>query len=288
MRQEKIIMLFAFVSLPSLISGRSVKHTHRDAFRANSGGTANVLNLCRCINKLSAFVYVSTYATQVHRNIISEQVHSMVPGLEEVIRRKGISDLSVILEACRPHAEDAPNSYTITKNIAEVMVQVVSEQEGFRAVIVRPPAVCAPCRDPSPGFVDDPRQGLVAFTLSLYLGVIVMFVYDGSRRFIYNTVDVIVNAILVSAYDITRKTPESPHFRVLNACRLSGETTNQLIERIIRSGQRYPSMKSLRPIHVFQCTSTNSLMTRIKKLFHHYMFAVLVDISLLLTGNKML
>ena len=208
----------------------------------------------------------------------------MVPGLEDAIRQKGISDLKWIMDFCRPHARDAPNSYTFTKNIAEVMVKVVSEQEGFRAVIVRPPVVCAPSREPEAGFVDDARQGLVSFALSVYLGVIVMFVYDGNKRFIYNPVDVVVNAILVSAHYITQD--QGCSFRVLNACR-SGETFNELIEKIIKSGQKYPSLSTLRPLHVFQCT-TNGLMTRIKKLFYHYLYAVLVDATLLLSGKKML
>lgn len=208
----------------------------------------------------------------------------MVPGLEEAIRRRGISDLKWIRDFCRPHADDAPNTYTFTKNIAEVLVKVVSEQEGFQSVIIRPPVVCAPSREPEPGFVDDPRQGLVSFALSVYLGVIVMFVYDGSKRFVYNTVDVIVNAILVSACDIAKD--RGCRFRVVNACR-SGETFNELIEKIIESGQKYPSLSTLRPLHVFQCT-TNGLTTRIQKLFYHYMFALLVDTTLLLTGRKAL
>lgn len=208
----------------------------------------------------------------------------MVPGLEDAIHRNGISDLKWMIDMCRPHAQHAPNAYTFTKNIAEVMVKVVAEQESIPTVILRPPVVVAPAREPEAGFADDTRQAIVSFALAVYLGLTVSLVCKGKQRFIYNNVDVIVNAILVSGWHVASR--EDTHFSVLNVCKL-GETFDEWLEKIIRSGQKYPSLKTLRPLHKFKAGS-DSLRLRIEQLFHHYLFAILVDMGLLLTGQKMM
>ena len=235
------------------------------------------------MNKLTAFVYVSTYATQAHCARIEEDVSSMVPGLEETVRRKGIKDLKWMVDFCRPHADDAPNSYTFSKNIAEVMVKVVSEQEGFRTVILRPPVVIPPEREPHPAFGDDMRQGIVSLFLSLYLGLLAILVCDGNKIFICTHADVLVNAILVSASDISRD-PEL-RFRVLNVCG-NGGTFNELITKAVSAGKRFPSMNTLRPLHEFRCSTSNNILTKMEKLVKHYLFAVVLDACILLTGGK--
>lgn len=236
------------------------------------------------MKRLQSFVYVSTYATQANNDRISESVDSMVPGLESEIIRRNITgnDLNWMIDLCRPHATNAPNSYSFTKNIAEVMVKVVTGQNSIPCIIIRPPVVCAPFKEPEPGFIDDARQAIVSFTLSIYLGLLCILEYDGDKRFIYNTVDVIVNTILVAAHDITKTKNK---FRVVNACKI-GPSTDELLSMIVESGNKYPSMKTLRPLHRFKSSKQGHCLTKVNKLIQHYMFAFILDTISNLMGKK--
>ena len=255
---------------------------NREAFQANVAGTNNVLNFSRQMKKLQVFVYVSTYASQIHREKILENVDSIIPGLEKELVKKGTSEISWLEEFCKPYSEKEATTYTFTKNIAESLVQVTAEESGFPAVIVRPPVLYPPVKEPEPCFTDDPRQGIIGLSQSVYVGLSKVFIYDGSQRFVYNTVDVLVNAVLASAWDVASK--KTNGISVFNVCKM-GPTFDEVISHGVAATKSAPSMYTLRPVKKFKCVD-DTIGARIKRFFCHWLFAQMMDIIIRLSGHK--
>lgn len=249
---------------------------------ANVAGTNNVLNFTRQLSKLQVFVYVSTYASQIHREKILENVDSVIPDLEKEIATKGTTDLSWLEKFCKSYAEKEVTTYTFTKNIAESIVKVTAEEAGFPAVIVRPPILYPPVKEPEPCFTDDPRQGIIALSQSVYVGLSKVFIYDGTQRFVYNAVDVLVNAVLSSAWDVASK--KGNGVTVYNVCKM-GPTFDEVIAHGVVATKTAPSMYTLRPVKRFKCVD-DTIGARIKRFFCHWLFAQIMDIIIRLAGHK--
>ena len=234
------------------------------------------------MTKLQVFVYVSTYASQIHREKILENVDSVIPELEKEIATKGTSDISWLEKFCEPYSDKEVTTYTFTKNIAESLVKATAEQAGFPAVIVRPPILYPPVKEPEPCFTDDPRQGIIALCQSVYVGLSKVFIYDGTQRFVYNVVDVLVNAVLASAWDVASKKEKG--ICVFNVCKM-GPTFDEVIAHGVAATKFAPSMYTLRPVRRFQCVD-DTISARIKRFFCHWLFAQMMDIVIRLSGHK--
>lgn len=234
------------------------------------------------MKNIQVFVYVSTYASQIHREKILENVDSVIPNLEKEIATKGTSDISWLQKFCEPFSEKEVTTYTFTKNIAESLVKAVAEEDGFPAVIVRPPILYPPVKEPEPCFTDDPRQGIIALSQSVYVGLSKVFIYDGSKRFVYNSVDVLVNAVLASAWDVAMK--EGKGTSVFNVCKM-GPTFDEIIAHGVVATKSAPSMYTLRPVKKFRCVD-DTVGQRIKLFFCHWLFAQIMDIVIRLSGHK--
>lgn len=234
------------------------------------------------MKNLQVFVYVSTYASQIHREKILENVDCVIPNLEKEIATKGTSDISWLEKFCQPFSEKEVTTYTFTKNVAESLVKAVAEEDGFPAVIVRPPILYPPVKEPEPCFTDDPRQGIIALSQSVYVGLSKVFIYDGSKRFVYNSVDVLVNAVLASAWDVAMKKGRGTS--VFNVCKM-GPTFDEIIAHGVTATKFAPSMYTLRPVKRFRCVD-DTLGQRIKRFFCHWLFAQIMDIVIRLSGHK--
>lgn len=185
-------------------------------------------------------------------------------------------------EFLEPHAVKEATTYTFTKNIAELLVKMTSEEIGFSAGIIRPPVLFSPVKEPSPAFTDDSRQGVVALCLSIYIGLTKVITYDGSQRFVYNVVDVIANAIIAMGWDIGMR--DKKEVVVYNSCKV-GDTFDDMIVMVVNAANNSPSVHTLRPLKPFKCTK-NNVRSKVRKYFKHNLFAHLGDMAIKVTGHK--
>ncbi|XP_077516648.1 fatty acyl-CoA reductase 1-like isoform X2 [Amblyomma americanum] len=123
------------------------------AFQLNVLATRSVLDLCKQIRNLCAFVHVSTAYTNCEK--IGE-VHEMI--YEPCVDIETVNAAAQCTEDKSMGNEDEflfgmPNTYTLTKRLAEVLLR--DEQGSTPVAIVRPSIVTASWKEPFPGWIDN-------------------------------------------------------------------------------------------------------------------------------------
>lgn len=111
-----------------------------DAVRTNVEGTRHLLRVAREMPSLLALVHVSTAFTHCHLGP-EEEVEERLYGEEG-------------LEADDPRLCGRPNTYTLTKAMAEVLL-LDDEFSSLPTVVVRPSIVVAARKTPFPGWIDN-------------------------------------------------------------------------------------------------------------------------------------
>ncbi|XP_022643607.1 putative fatty acyl-CoA reductase CG5065 isoform X2 [Varroa jacobsoni] len=168
------------------------------ATRVNIGSTIQMVALCRQMPKLCCLLHVSTAyvnVTEPSDVIVEERVyHSKLSG----------EDLLELIERLPPDALEAatpklmlgfPNTYTITKKLAEQVV----ENSGLPAIIVRPSVVIATNKEPFPAWIDN-MNGPTGFLLALGTGVLSVVRTKLSLKPDIVPADFVVNCIIAAVY----------------------------------------------------------------------------------------
>ena len=120
----------------------------------NIVGTRKVIDLCKKISKLDAFIHVSTAYANCDRKQIDEIIYPPPMEPDNIIKMlEWLSD-DQAQELTPSLIRPRPNTYTFTKAIAESLV--VRECEGkIPCSIVRPSIVGAALKEPLPGWIDN-------------------------------------------------------------------------------------------------------------------------------------
>lgn len=174
----------------------------KDAIDINLLGTKKVLNLVLRIEKLKAFVHVSTLYSNCNRLEIDEKIyehilnyHQLVPianVLNNVANKEPIENFLL---------QKLPNTYTLSKHFAE---KLIYHQAFFLpAGIFRPPVVISSYKD-FPGYTDNLNgpSGIVAWTVKGFIHIIYG---DAKIRSNMVPVDFVINALIATAWDIHEK-----------------------------------------------------------------------------------
>lgn len=174
----------------------------KDAIDINLLGTKKVVNLMLSIEKLKAFVHVSTLYSNCNRLEIDEKIyehilnyHQLVPianVLNNVANKEPIENFLL---------QELPNTYTLSKHFAE---KLVYHQAFFLpAGIFRPPVVISSYKD-FPGYTDNLNgpSGIVAWTVKGFIHIIYG---DAKIRSNMVPVDFVINALIATAWDIHEK-----------------------------------------------------------------------------------
>ncbi|XP_075741669.1 putative fatty acyl-CoA reductase CG5065 [Rhipicephalus microplus] len=134
-------------------SGATVKFDEpiRKAVELNVFGTRRVLDLCKRMPKLCAFVHVSTAYCNCDKPDVQEVIYPPPLGSEKVIKAIECADKNA--ERCpQSRLFGHPNTYTLTKSLAE---SLLLEERGHTPVsIVRPSIVTAAMNEPRPIFLN--------------------------------------------------------------------------------------------------------------------------------------
>ena len=125
------------------------------SLRMNVVGTGEMLALAKKMQKLEAFVHVSTAYAHCNRKRIHEKIYKDPSIMLSSIWRQGdmASQKPFSMDETLNIIGDRPNSYTYTKAMAEHLVQ--EEKGELPIIIVRPSIVVAALRYPMPGWIDN-------------------------------------------------------------------------------------------------------------------------------------
>nr|CAD7200385.1 unnamed protein product [Timema douglasi] len=251
------------------------------AVNLNTLGTQRVIQLCRDMHKLQAFVHVSTAYSNADKKDVHEVVYPPPANPESVIQCcQTLSDDALEIVAERLRGKH-PNTYTLTKALAE---WVVAEQaDDIPTAIVRPSIVTAAWREPVPGWVDN-VCGITGIMMEIGRGTIRSIICNQNLIMDLIPVDFVVNTLITVAWHTATYRPNT--LRVYN-CTSGGmnpvrwEEFGQLTHR---HACVYPTSHVMwYPGFTFR---TNRLIHKICESLFHFFPAFVVDLILRLQGSK--
>ncbi|XP_063705737.1 putative fatty acyl-CoA reductase CG8306 [Culicoides brevitarsis] len=253
----------------------------RTTVNINLLGTRYVMELCDQMKCLQSMVhissaYVNSYLTETEEILYPPPTDA--DGLIALVEKSSDEELAAMLQNI---LKDHPNTYTLTKHLAEHEVNKYIKK--FPCGIVRPSMITPVWLDPLPGWTNS-KNGPQGFLMGASKGVVRRL--PTSKTVIYDhiPVDVVVNEVLITAQHINKKKDGS-----LTIFQCTSSTCNPfrwglVYDRIpeflhknpIKSAVWYPNIK-------FHSSLT---MYRISAIFLHFLPAILLDFLLKLSGAR--
>nr|XP_023016551.1 putative fatty acyl-CoA reductase CG8306 [Leptinotarsa decemlineata] len=244
-------------------------------------GTRRVIDLAKECRNLAAFVHVSSAYVNAWRKEADEIVYPLSKDAEEIIGLVNkLSPEELITETPRILG-DHPNTYTITKHLAELEVQKC--EKIFPCAIVRPSMIVGSLKEPVPGWTIS-KNGPQGFFMGAAKGVIRRLPTRTDIIYDYIPVDIVVNNLLAAGFYVGQTKP--PNVAVYHA---TSSTRNSfrwgLVEHKIndylhqyplKNAVWYPYLKFIPSLTWF----------KISALFVHFFPAIILDTVTRLTGGR--
>lgn len=256
----------------------------RTSINFNALGTRHMLELCRKMKKLEAFVHVSTAYSNCDRHDVGEQFYPITVPYQKIIELNEWMDDETLAAVTPQLLGNRPNTYTYTKALAETLL--LNEKGSLPVAIVRPSIVTAAWREPYPGWVDN-INGPTGMVLASGKGLLRTMLYDSKACADIIPVDMVINLMIAVAWYTAVRRPKN--IQIYNC---TSGTLNTLkwkdIERIVFPLLlKYPSANVFRyPGGTFKESRTYN---RICGVFGHIIPAYLFDgIRLLCLQKPML
>ena len=175
-----------------------------------------------------------------------------------------------------------PNTYALSKTYAEEIVH--SYRKKFRIVISRPSIVVSAWKQPFPGWIEGYKNGMVGCTIAIARGPMRSMHIRGKTPIEIMPVDITTNAIIAMTYHRTLMENDDVFI-----CNLTNSNTipwsmKKYFDFVIALSLKYPFDKIL---FYPNCTLTeNNHIDRVRRIFYHYIPAVIADTFLLIIGQK--
>ena len=192
----------------------------KNAHELNIEGMRKVMSLAQEIHetgRLKSVVHTSTcYVNSLHYHLegapelcreelvpwehdyaeFEEECKALTKGADEKAKTPGM-----LAKYGRPETGSWPNTYTITKRIAEEVLRVefAEADPTFPISVVRPSIIGPALYEPMPGW-GDAMSCVAGPLLGAWIGVLHAFPCDSTMIFDFVPVDLVSNAILVSAW----------------------------------------------------------------------------------------
>lgn len=172
----------------------------RNAINDNLISTISLIQLCRQFTKLECFTYVSTLAVLNHKCGKQESVYSTSVSPEHVLNSCQILNDQQLLDYRKQYFPEFPNTYTISKALAEQIL--LSESERMNIAIVRPSITISAYKEPVPGWVQG-LHGPTSFAILTCLGMLRICPFNKKTTQFLIPVDFVVNLMIASSWFVS-------------------------------------------------------------------------------------
>ena len=165
----------------------------KDYIKSNIFGTKQMIDLCKQIRNLLAFIHCSTAYSHCQRLEVNEMFYDIKCDPKKMLE---LSEWfpSEALDLSSEHLmEGRPNKYTFTKALAEELVY--RECQSIRTAVVRPSIVFNADKEPLPGWVDN-FNGPGGIAMMMALGILRYIDLNYKAKADFVPVDKVVNAII--------------------------------------------------------------------------------------------
>ncbi|ERL90271.1 fatty acyl-CoA reductase wat [Dendroctonus ponderosae] len=255
------------------------------AYNINVNGTKDLINLAREVQNLKSVVHVSTAYANCHLREIDEKLYEYPVKYSDV--ENALEKMTVEQsDLCTPKLLGQwPNSYTFTKALAESLVKDLGN--GLAVGIFRPGIVVSTYKEPFPGWIDNlyGPTGLAAGAVS---GLLRVSYCDGGKLADIVPVDTCVAALIVSAWDVYKRSQEKT-FETIPVYNYVSSTENPIthedfkVLNLTHGMDFVPSNAIWKPVALM---TTNYYFYIFLKIFLHIIPAALLDLCTMLTGGK--
>lgn len=257
------------------------------AVKLNIVAVRHMLALARQLKSCKAIVHVSTAYAHTTRDLCEEVVYP--PDFD-------VSDFIAFIDKLEPAAAERltpalvgqrPNTYTLTKSLAEYLVAV--EGRGLPVTIVRPSIVFSAWHEPFPGWIDN-FNGPAGLSLAVGTGVLRICPANPNTVADVVPVDGVSNFILASAWYISRQYNACPSIDVpvfnYTSSRKNPATWGEWSIMLPEIWKKYPLERRVFRRPSLYLASPNTLTYNVLVYFCHELPARLSDWSLRLQGRK--
>ncbi|CAH0546044.1 unnamed protein product [Brassicogethes aeneus] len=185
----------------------------RDSVEQNLTGTKRVLEVCKNIQKLDAFVHFSTAFCSVDIEVFEEKVYNSPHDPSNIMNVVTWLHPEALEKATPYILDQHANTYTYTKRLAEQLV--AKESPNMPVCIIRPSIVTPALKEPVPGWVDN-LNGPMGLIVGGGKGIIRSMHCKGELNAHIVPVDVAINATIVAAQKLGSSTQRPKEVPVYN------------------------------------------------------------------------
>lgn len=257
----------------------------KSACKIHIEGTKSVLKLSSQIKNMSVFVHVSSISTYFAEPSVTEDIRDgpyepdVFATLVDEMSEEQVEQMTPRLLA------GYPNSYTLTKTLAEISVRDAAKSLSFPIVVSRPPFIWPSHSVPYCGYYETP-QTLASLTTLFSCGIVRTNRFDPTAMAQYMPVDMVCNSLIASAWLLGSRS-DSSKIKVINMSPIENPINVRDFSTVAcEVGNKYPSIHQLRPPVGPIKRQHSWLEYRVRKIISHLLFAYLVDFILWLKGNK--
>ncbi|XP_034945485.1 putative fatty acyl-CoA reductase CG5065 [Chelonus insularis] len=251
------------------------------AITLNTRGTQRIVELCSEMMNLVSFVHVSTAYSNADLKEIGEIIYDtkITPEIAMDMADNLDDELLNSLEA--KLRGDHPNTYTLTKGLAEMLI--FKKKLGFPVAIVRPSIIGAACQEPFPGWIDN-TTGITGVMLESSCGRVRSSLVDNKCIIDMIPVDYAVDTVICAAWRTLIQPYNSIQVYNYVSGALNPLTWKQLGDLINKYFIIYPSKYAVwYPGISF---TKNVYLHKLYVVLFHLFPAYVVDLILIYEGNK--
>ncbi|XP_034945497.1 putative fatty acyl-CoA reductase CG5065 [Chelonus insularis] len=251
------------------------------AITLNTRGTQRIVELCSEMMNLVSFVHVSTAYSNADLKEIGEIIYDtkITPEIAMDMADNLDDELLNSLEA--KLRGDHPNTYTLTKGLAEMLI--FKKKLGFPVAIVRPSIIGAACQEPFPGWIDN-ITGITGMIMESSRGRIRSALADNKSIIDMIPVDYAVDTIICAAWRNMMHRNDSLQIYNCVSSTSNPLTWGRFRQLVIKHSIECPSKYAVwYPGLTF---TTNTFMHKLTVVFLHYVPAYIVDMILKFRGSK--
>uniref|UniRef100_A0A1I8N2F6 Fatty acyl-CoA reductase n=1 Tax=Musca domestica TaxID=7370 RepID=A0A1I8N2F6_MUSDO len=191
----------------------------RTSIILNTRGTHEFLKLALDLPKLKAFVYVSTTYSHPDLGEVDEKIYAPYIDWRTAIKIAETYDQETLNMLLPKFSPEHPNSYTLSKNMAEHIVKEYSHK--LPVVIFRPSIVASSFREPFPGWIEN-FNAPVGMVMAYGTGIMHSNHGDPNVKPDVIPVDMVTKALLVTGYKHAKQNEIVPklsgELEVYNCC----------------------------------------------------------------------
>ncbi|GCB64616.1 hypothetical protein scyTo_0004635 [Scyliorhinus torazame] len=253
----------------------------KHALQLNVVATQQLLTLARQMQKLEAFIHISTAYANCNRNHVEEVIYPPPVEPKKLIDSLEWMDDSMIQDITPKLIGDRPNTYTYTKALAEYVVQ--QESGDLNIAIIRPSIVGASWQEPFPGWIDN-FNGPSGLFIAAGKGILRTMRATNDAVADLIPVDVVVNLTLAAGWYTATHRPKAA---LIYNCTTGGVNPfhwGEIEYHVISTFKRNPLDQAFRRPNAN--ITSNYLINQYWITVSHKAPALVYDLYLRLTGQK--